>query len=666
MNTFLLRPDTHALFGDKLANVLVTAAERLKGTASTGLTAGLRQFTSAIAEAEGKTQGRGDVFDIDLFLHRTVAAQSQLEPVRKRLLGTVDALQRGVFGFLSAHGTMGDAQVQGVLGVCSAVLDMGSEMRALCTAAGRPDHELDFPTLLPVFSEIIGGIASQLNERVARLDGLLTAPPPILESDELAAARAFVAFFSVALTTVMVFASPPLDLTALFLDAAQRPSQVLIDRARSVVSGLATQCGQPAFEQVVTEAPKTLFINNDLTLAPEDQAVLREAKFRGNWSGISGGEPNDIVKGFMIADRDRNAVSTSPVTGTFDLIGRGDTFKPLRKQAMDIDQWASIGQVTGLWEEYENQRRAWNDRFLAPPHAFVAAVLERKMARHVNALMSQHDNYLRMLLEENERRNVSPEERMRDAAAIRDVYAKARKQLEAAMPVSNDELTKMVQTAMVERPPAATRIDQFWAAHRTQQEAKEAKEEAAALGAAADRVVAPAGVGLEHRPPVDAAQIASMFGQSVVNAVNDSNARMEPEALADMIRKSLLMSDVHGPAQIDGRTAPPQPTKRPEPVVIKPMRTPLLEALTRLLGSTPEDTSAVHCSSGGPFEIPPAARPLSGLLATCMMLFPASIHMFLQPPAAFAEMLRAELAKLDLADVEPQEVQDDKEARDSE
>ena len=641
MNTFLLRPDTHELFGDKLVGALMEASERLKGTASTGMAAGLRQFTTTIVESEGKAQGRGGVFDIDLFLHRTVAAKDQLEPVRNRLLSTVNFLQKGVFSFLTAHGTVGDAQVQGILSVCSSILDLGSEMRALCTTAGRPDRDLQFAPLLPVFGEIVNGIAKQLNERMARLDGLLTSPPPSSAASGLAATRAFVALFSVALTTTMVFASPPVDLTSLFLDAAHRPSEALLTRARTIIRGMASQCGQPSFEQD-GGAPSTIFIDNNLTLSNEDQSVLRDAKFRGKWEGI-GGEPNDIIKGFMLVDQQKNRIKASPLTGNVEFVlGKDNSFKT--RQNSNVDEWASIGQVTGLWNEYERQKRDWHDQFLAPPHAYVATVLERKMDNHINTAMAEHNRHLAALLADNERRNVSPEQRMRDAAAIREVYERARKEIEASMPFTKIELDKLVRSALVMNPPRATRIDEFW----DMVNAKEAEERAMqpSAGTATDRVEAfdDHNVGLEHRPPVDAAQIAAMFGQEVVESMHTDTAKMEPQALANLVRETLDISNVHGPFSLDS-DAPPKLISAANPHEGKLRQTPLMEALSKFLGPTPAATAAVHCTSGGPFDVPPPARALAGLLTACMLVFPPSLHMFRMGGDSFMTMMQEELAK---------------------
>ena len=566
MNTYLLRPDLHKLFGDRLASVLLTVSDSLQDSDVFPLAGALRSWTQTWTSME-KFSDRHH-FQSTLFISRIAALRQKLNPMSKLLTNLCIKLEHHVIEILAREGTVGNAQCNCILKLCTCLLSAGNLMHTTCLALGS-DPSLDVEAYMEKVNQQVAIVKKEALLALSRFEGTFLVKAPT-EPVALAHVRAWVALFALASSFHIAVSSQPQQLITVLMD--EHPSEQLIRRTKRFIRCLETLCTS-SFSQQTTQ--QTTSTTPNITIGTTN---LKNADQNSPWV--------ELGKVFGPANPDSNVANYLKKSLWYKHQEAGSRpladFKNNSKPTIDMntwsyDDWVKFGLETGLTSE----KHAYPDKtrfapWQAPPNVFVGALIHDMIETERATTMSKHKEDMINLLRQNNEMNISPELRKSNEETILNLYAKAEQNSQKKLPMDPEKLKDWMRKELEAHDPIAFKLDR---------------------------------ANLQKQPPKDEIKpaprpvMAPMDDDALIAAFSEDLVTRE-----DLVES--IKSKLHGDFQ-----SPPEKHMGPPP---------LMQATQDLLGPDPANTMAVILSSAGPTTLPVNVRALAPLVCVSMLIYPAS------------------------------------------
>lgn len=622
-STWLLRHDTHELYGERLLHALAFAADALKGHDTSPLTVALQQWSAAWVAAERLEQDCLDAhadqtFNVDRFLQRTAACAEAVGPWSERLHTALRGLHEATLQFLADKGAPGSAQLEALLGACARCMGLGSVLRNVSLRFGV-EAELDVVQAMEAVESDAKRAWEALELDLWHVQGALSSPGPAQTPPELAHVRTFVALTALQLTVRCALASVQ-QVVSLFV--TDTPAQRLLEETDRFFQGLLA-C-TTAFGQQVSPLESALSgakpINYEVL--PQYLGAVEHERFMGpNYEKVTG-MPNTIKAAYQTMGMlGEDAARAAQASQTSVPIG-----KPAKPQALPVlpsrgkQYWEELGNLTGLQQAYEAVQRRARSRLGVglSPEAMMGVFLTHQASLAAAKQSREYEANMHALLEENEGLSAPPERKAANRKAILDLFNSAVGRMDGTHAKAVAEHARWItQKAMRKAGDVPNRLGN-WLREQGLQSRQDKQ--------AQPQEPAPSMAGMH---PVSAERLASAFGQEVMaDVLNEvpphaallSEEHVSPADLTARIRATLFGERL--PKAAD----PPAPRpvhEEPEASAV-PAKNPMLAALNALLGTDGDVVAPSHVqiTPAGPSPIAVPAQPLACLLGVALLTYP--------------------------------------------
>lgn len=563
MNTYLLRPDLHKLFGDRLVTILLSVSDSLNDVDVFPLAGALRSWTQTWMAME--TFSDRHHFKSTLFITRIAELRQKLNPMSKLLTNLCMKLEHHTIELLAREGTVGNTQCISILKLCSCLLMAGSLMHTTCLTLGSQAN-LDVEEYMNSVNQQVAVVKKEALLALSRFEGAFLVKAPT-EPVALAHLRAWIALFALASSFHIAVSSQPQQLITVLME--DHPCEQLIQRTKKFIRCLETLCTDAAaFQQtseskVLTISPNNLKnkdINTPWAVAGQiwgpsnEESNVKDTLLRMRWNKLQESKSHPLSS------------VASPANDTIDM-GK-----------WDYDQWVKFGLESGLTTE----EHAYPDktRFLpwqAPQNVFLGAVINDMIETEQHSRMSKHKEDMVSLLRQNNEMNISPEQRKSNEETILNLYAKAEQNSNQKLPMDPQKLKDWMRRELEARDPIALQLDRAKPLVSSKVEPKPSPNPRPVMA------------------PMDDSALIAAFSEDLVTR----------DSLVDSI-KSQLYGDFDATPQKELGTPP------------------LMQATQDLLGPDPANTIAVVLSSAGASTLPVNVRALAPLVCVSMLVYPAS------------------------------------------
>jgi hypothetical protein len=563
MNAYLLNPELHKHFGDRLVAILHSVSESIGNDDVYPIYGALRAWTQTWIGMQ-KFSSR-DYFDSSMFVQRVSALKHELAPLSKLLTQLCLKIEHQVIELLAREGTAGNTHCVNIISLCTYMLMAGSLMHTTCLTLGS-DKGVELDTYMNDVNKQVDKLRRDIKLTLKQFEGSYLVPAPQTPV-ALAHVRSWLSFMTLAVSIHIAVDSQPQQLITVLME--NHPVDVLLRKMKRLVRCLETMCRDidTPFQQVNETTPV-------VTINPVGVRNIDEDKPWVVAGRIWGPKNDDSVVKRTLQERNWYKKMSKRVHDVSDVAKKSELYDNMNKWS--YDDWAEFTKSAGLaTEEDVYPDKTKFKPFQAPEDMFLGALISDMNAIEEQKSTSSMNTEVIKLIDENERLNIPPEVKERNKKTIMDLYNRAKDEKAAKLPMDPRKLK-----AWMDSQNAGIIANNINEKFKLPQEPRQPSPQSAPMA------------------PMDEGDLLTAFSQESVMTTEELIANIREGLEGDFTQKPEDSQD----------SGPP----------------PLIRATMDLLGDDPTNTQAVVLTNAGPTDLPVNVRSLSAFVCVAMLIYPAS------------------------------------------